>query len=76
MLQINFGTWLVNRMKRKKEVLMSVEEQYDEFMLTWAIHSEEWGIFNHELIPYSNTSKEEHLIIANAANKFWDLINI
>lgn len=63
-------------MKRKKEVLMSVEKQYDDFMLTWTVHSEEWGIVTHELIPYSNTAKEEHRIIANAANKFWNLLII
>lgn len=72
MLQINFGTWLVNKMKRKKEVLMSIEEQYDDFMLTWAVQ-QEWGIINYELIPYI-TAKEEHHLIAKAANKFYELV--
>lgn len=61
-------------MKRKREVLMSIEGQYDDFMMTWAVQ-EEYGILNHELIPFTDSAKEEHCIIANAANKFWELID-
>ena len=51
---------------------MSVEEEYVDFMLTWAVQ-EEWGIIKYELVPYT-TAKEEHHIIAKAANKYYGLV--
>jgi hypothetical protein len=72
--QTNIGTWLLNKMKRKREVLMSIEGQYDDFMMTWAVQ-DEYGILNHVLIPFTSSAKEEHYLIANAANKFWELMD-
>lgn len=66
----------MRQMIKKKKVLMFVEKKYDDFMLTWAVQNT-YGVIDYELIPYHlDTVEEKHLLIAKAANKFWELIGV
>lgn len=62
-------------MKSKRETLNSIQRLYSEYMRIWTFL--DFGlIISSNLIPYEYSAKEEPYLIANAANKFWNLINI
>ena len=61
-------------MKSKREALESIEKQYSGYMSVWTV-SNLCGYITSELIPFDN-AKEEHYLIAHAANKFHSLVRI
>ena len=60
-------------MKNKREILKSIQRLYSEYMRVWPIFVT-FGISN--LIPYEYSAKEEHYLTANAANKYWELVEL
>ena len=61
-------------MKSKREILESIRGLYSEYMSVWSFVN--FGVnITIKLIPSETTVKKEHYIIANAANKFWNLIS-
>ena len=57
-------------MKSKREILESIQRLYSEYMRVWPVYVN----FSSNLIPYEYSAKEEHYLIANAANKFYELV--
>lgn len=58
-------------MKSKREILEIIERQYPAYMSVWTV-SNLCGYITSELVPFD--APEEYCLIANAANKFYELV--
>ena len=56
-------------MKRKQEVLMSIEKQYDDFMVTWAVQKE-------LCLGVHKMAAEDVIVLVKAAKKFYKLVEV
>ena len=56
----------------KREILESIQELHSEYMRVWPVYVN----FSSNLIPYEYFAKEEHYLIAHAANKFYKLVSL
>ena len=61
-------------MESKRKTLISVQQLYSEYMRIWSFAG--FGVnITVKLVPYDYIAKEEHYLIANAANKFYKLVS-
>lgn len=60
-------------MKTKREILRSVQDLYLGYVRVWSFVNFGANI-TVKLIPNECLAKEEHYLIANAANKYWNLL--
>ena len=63
-------------MKNKLDILKNIQNHYSSYMKVWCFSKFGSSLFdfvNYQLISFEE-SKEEHHIIANAANKFYELL--